>query len=1786
MADYDDTLYYEEHSAANFVLTAEPTGDIDTPSFINQSAKFFKKPGVSIFKKKTLVLTDWTAEQWEEKECEEQIEYYSQCLKDGFELYVWQQPNELIKLSLQNIDLLKNQKFREKITPVKNSHISTLMVLKKIAAKQIKCLPAVDTIQLSKIMNSSHKQMNLNEYLISEYQGKITNDVFSEDAFTFRDELLAKYKDTLIFTENYKEIQIEGADIKRTNEFFSSQEIVEKFLAQLNNLDIYKVDLGKVNFLEKFSTSCKLQTLSLAQCKNVQFLPFQNQDLSALKRLDLSLTDIDETNLLKFIEMAPKLEILNLQACRQIKDFNLPDNIKNITTNLKELYLPRSFNSNTICAFLNSSKNIEKLKLCTDKLTETDCNNLSPGSLSKIKKIILQGEISTQEVLKQIINKTKNLEDLELQNENALDLKIFSPNTFDNLNSLTLFKKTFNIKDISYLLNKKPFLLSLSLHYKNTKEELFEILENAKHLKFLCLSSNETFFKLRLPSSISLNSLEKLILYRNDIDDQTLLTILKSTEKLTYLYLSDCYNINDWNALIKFVDAHLPNLDSKSKNELKKSAKAFNEKNKSTLQTSQSSNRLESKAFQTGTETKATRSESVDSDTTLAQDSFNVQTMFWGMNGIADPRHNEYRIQVCNTLIMQDDPKKPFKLENEGDLDLIEPENLSFHGEDTYTLKSPSGYYSKQEITLTSTWKPLGSLSSDERITDMHLQDLASSEVEVKYSKRDNLYYIKNKAQNSPAIPLTLNFRLTAKLDRSGQDCSSNIRELIKKYRNYKPGTLNISQNATGQERIKALQTQPVGACRHRSVAFKDEAAHLYPQVSVRTISNDCHMFVEVQEQKDAPWICCDLGGYEAKLNPDNSNAPTPELKVPPADPISLPANETYIDIESSEYNTWKTPAQTEKNLDLYTQAMLAGKYSDNKTLVTLDTPGMSDALALLLQKQCIDTDRPIFYAHSAEDLRCSANWIERNANSNQGTLRAGPGGALYEFIQANANNPPDNKPVFMINFDNLTTEEIIQFNSILDETRMVDGVAIPESFHVIGLYNTKKPGTYKGCDFLLRFEQSISCPFTPETLKTQAEFLTTFSAPKTASNTPSVIVDLYESNDWKALLVGQWTLEGEKLIFQEGQLTAALESAKQEKLPLEIKNGPWDNPQFVHFWQQARLNKTVDPDFTLLTSEGYDWSTVASDVKWGFNGIPQEAEYLLNPTTFNQYIGNYTFKKNQFYKKPGWLEEYKDKPLTLYLTRDLSKNQWGQLLACAQKNNVGLEIHVAPGVELPEGLLPVQAQPPINTDHSQVFITKDSDYVLDTLKKEHDKKSELLVLDISECEAADLLVSFKARWDTTNKNKPRYQFIQKRNALLKALKNGDTVILKGKFTPELTDALASLCLPEPYLLVNGKKEYYKGQSLFVTTPESEKAFAFTACTHVPVPEKYATKSYVQAQSEQAYLKLNPNSDPKANWEGLKYIEHSASTEDLNHEFDLSLEASEQFEKERLGKVNTALKRPFIFIAGKTGVGKSSFIKEVISKNKRKYEVHYGKEAYEAWITDTKNSEKTKILFLDEANIEGGDFSAFEGLYNTPPGMLINGTYHTLPINHKVIFAGNPQSYGRETPFFFERHGGSIVFPPLSEAYLYQHVLKPVFKGTNLSEQEQKNISQSILKTYRYINTIPGNAILISPRELQMMAVLASTTPNNKSYQDYYIHAIAQQCLPLQYKSEFTQWFGLPALPQSAITLPASNETKFVLTESRKEAYQKMDDFLKLRHFKQTTPNPVARYAGLGPVTK
>ena len=71
---------------------------------------------------------------------------------------------------------------------------------------------------------------------------------------------------------------------------------------------------------------------------------------------------------------------------------------------------------------------------------------------------------------------------------------------------------------------------------------------------------------------------------------------------------------------------------------------------------------------------------------------------------------------------------------------------------------------------------------------------------------------------------------------------------------------------------------------------------------------------------------------------------------------------------------------------------------------------------------------------------------------------------------------------------------------------------------------------------------------------------------------------------------------------------------------------------------------------------------------------------------------------------------------------------------------------------------------------------------------------------------------------------------------------------------------------------------------------------------------------------------------------------------------------------------------------------------------------------------------------------------------------------YPLTAKHKVVFAGNPVSYGDERALqpFFEDHGNALVFEPMPPALIYDRMLKPLFVGTAL-EPLALSISKEIL---------------------------------------------------------------------------------------------------------------------------
>ncbi len=206
---------------------------------------------------------------------------------------------------------------------------------------------------------------------------------------------------------------------------------------------------------------------------------------------------------------------------------------------------------------------------------------------------------------------------------------------------------------------------------------------------------------------------------------------------------------------------------------------------------------------------------------------------------------------------------------------------------------------------------------------------------------------------------------------------------------------------------------------------------------------------------------------------------------------------------------------------------------------------------------------------------------------------------------------------------------------------------------------------------------------------------------------------------------------------------------------------------------------------------------------------------------------------------------------------------------------------------------------------------------------------------------------------------------------------------------------------------------------------------------------------------------------------------------------------------------------PWVFIAGQTGVGKSKFIENVLKKqegyNVTEFSGSNSKEEFVKKLREwqSQEGEASKILFIDEANLIGTDYLIFDGLKNNPPAIIIGNEYFELTEKHKIIFAGNPRSYGdRRTPELLARHGGSIIFDKMPPIYIYHRILKPVFEGSALDEGSRLDIINKILNIYDKISEISdGSKILISARELQMMAlaIVSNADQSNHINQLYFI---------------------------------------------------------------------------------
>src|SRR5205085_1910461 len=114
-----------------------------------------------------------------------------------------------------------------------------------------------------------------------------------------------------------------------------------------------------------------------------------------------------------------------------------------------------------------------------------------------------------------------------------------------------------------------------------------------------------------------------------------------------------------------------------------------------------------------------------------------------------------------------------------------------------------------------SEWQSLPSLSTQETITHVHIPGINKEEVELQYSERDKLYYVRmrNQAAESKKIAIDYVLKTPWPIDRSGNNCSPVLQQLVKKYSknlgdpDLPPGaTDDSSAYKTDAEILQALQ--------------------------------------------------------------------------------------------------------------------------------------------------------------------------------------------------------------------------------------------------------------------------------------------------------------------------------------------------------------------------------------------------------------------------------------------------------------------------------------------------------------------------------------------------------------------------------------------------------------------------------------------------------------------------------------------------------------------------------------------------------------------------------------------------------------------------------------------------------------------------------------------------------------------------------------------------------------------------------------------------------------------
>ncbi len=1560
--------------------------------------------------------------------------------------------------------------------------------------------------------------------------------------------------------------------------------------------------------------------------RNLEYLLIENMTIPQAS-LDGLLKFADNLKILQLrnVELTGKAPWIRYQF-NNLKDFTLQNKstihenkaIYNIFNNKKLNFISLR---NSLVMYDNNNDILNLPSLLTLELL-SDVKNLNKfiDNAPQLQRLVLEGkaaDFSSQPpatphleeiVLKQFIFFSKGME--AFLDKKINQLKEFAFIFTDEINIFTLLKRATNLKKLYFkgpkkhnvltqdfyadLLNSLTYLPQLEYleleQFNNIKFEKFQAMQlaarNAQLAKLTTLTLTSTTFLDRNDFAILINFLpkiEQLLLSKTTFCGEPK-PINGTIHVLDSLKLIQLFQLVFPTNLLKLVLDASPNLQMV---DLAASIALQSDKEVMTLL-----HPYELQGLSEPERYDADKKTTVDADTVNKNTNYTVNVIFYNLNGESlKDEVRFYRESIFDQVIIssqQCTQSNPFELIE------IKPDDLmpcyptkianleNIAKQEPRPPKNIGQYvYAKDCLVLNSEWQALPSLSPEEKLQSYSLS--VDIDIELAYSQKRNQYYIRSKNKQSQPVIFEFLLWIPQLPQPVGQPKSSVLATARKVISSYGEGSLPSTidrSDWTGRNYLDAIRHYKVGSCRHRVIVFWDlmkrieQAGILPPDVEMRIIYNKLHAFFEIKTKEK--WHIYDLGGYESRvklIEPMFNEKPVIEKEV----------EEPSLVLYKSYFNIRVTPNSELRSVPHYCQQLIQRIEASNQKngLISLNATDEMTSMALQLEHFCQAASRPVLFINHPDDLIESSVSIQREGT--KGTLKQKPGGALANFFSKNQ----EETALIIINYDEFSLQDLLMSIAVLDRKQ--------KNILLIGLVNPRNANHYNGADFHGYFDIREQSNFALQALNENLPPLTPQLVAEESSET--VVLNLYKRPDWRRYLCGGWEILGVELTFKEGVLNEAIRECRQTQRPLEIKNGIWEDKDFILFWRQALINHRIDlegetlllpEDFSLVRQDGYNWEYLTQGISVS-HGL-HAGKKVLNRATYDDFFIRYTFSNQNLKTEPGILKAAHNSVLELSITGTLTLEEWTLFLHECQQNQIQLHCDLAEGIELPEEIrsflkIELSRDTAINPllPWLSIYETPDMDLFIASLMHEQNYR----VIDISECNSADLL---KQRKGEIKKDGSGFSFEERDTFIPTSIAAGIKIILKGQFSSSLADALTAYflenelpdnsvslvtedsqhfsCLPIKKVALNNDfkykylSRYYKQDLLFSFSSE---VFAQKSVAQLIACLNYARKEFKLTQHETEFNLIEQLNSDLA-WQGMHGIIGGIHLNDFD--YINSAEHAQTFIQKRIDAFEATIKySPFVFFTGLTGVGKTTFVTQILKD--KGYCIHESISNLSQWINNCRPGQK--ILFLDEANLDPSQWSIFEGLFNEPPALLYNGTYHLLSKDHKVIFAGNPLNYGagRQLASLFSRHGSALKFEPLSQNFIYEKIIKPVFSRTIIEDESQK-IAKEILAVYQYICEHSLNEVLMSPREIKTMALftlinkLQNPMRETKKIAASYAFSLGKYLIPDYLYPQFKENFETQLQVNDPIHTLTSD--LFLLTSSRREAHQLLSDFLNTRN--------------------